>query len=211
MDSIKTIIFDLDNTLIYWKDDYISALEDTMKEFNLSINSEVIDSIIDNLEKDYYILSKEQLLGTINNKCGLNLDMSFVDKLFEKQKKLAPYDEELIELIKYLSNKYKLILYTNYFHEVQAGRLETAGILKYFSEIYGGDDVPVKPNVEGFEKVVGSDNKDDYIMIGDSMRCDINGAKEAGIKAILYDYQNKYSNSLDYIRINKLEELKEIL
>ena len=48
-------------------------------------------------------------------------------------------------------------------------------------------------------------------MIGDSMRCDVNGAKEAGIKAILYDYQNKYSNSLDYIRINKLEELKEIL
>lgn len=211
MDNIKTIIFDLDNTLIYWKDEYISALEDTMKEFNLSINSEVIDNIIDNLEKDFYILSKEQLLDTINNKCNLNLDMSFVNKLFEKQKKLAPYDEELIELIKYLSNKYKLILYTNYFHEVQAGRLETAGILQYFDRIYGGDDVPVKPNIEGFEKVVRNDNKDNYIMIGDSIRCDIEGALNFGIKAILYDYKNIVNDKRDYIVIKKLDELKEIL
>lgn len=211
MNNINNLIFDLDNTLIYWKDEYVGALEETINEFNLNISVKEIDDIIENLEYMFLILSKEKLLDSINTKCKLNLDMCFVDRLFEKQKKLAPYDTELIDLIKYLSDKYKLILYTNYFHEVQAGRLETAGILKYFSEIYGGDDVPVKPNIEGFEKIVGNDSKESYIMIGDSIRCDIEGALNFGIKAILYDYKNTINDERNYFVIKNLKELKEIL
>ena len=211
MNNIKNIIFDLDNTLIYWKDEYISALIETLKEFKIDTDVEKVDRVIDDTENNFYILSKDEFLKYINEKCNLNLDISFVDLLFEKQKKLAPYDKQLIDLIEYLSQKYTLILYTNYFHDVQAERLETAGILKYFSKIYGGDDVPLKPNLEGFEKIIGSDNKDSYVMIGDSIKHDINGALNFGIKAILYDYKNKIDNNKDYIVIKKLEDLKEIL
>ena len=34
---IKRIIFDLDNTIMIWKDDYINALRDTLLYFNVDI------------------------------------------------------------------------------------------------------------------------------------------------------------------------------
>ena len=35
--GIKLIIFDLDNTIMIWKDDYINALRDTLLYFNVDI------------------------------------------------------------------------------------------------------------------------------------------------------------------------------
>ena len=47
---VKKLIFDLDNTLIIWKSEYVSALEETMKEFNIeSIKLYAIDNIIENI------------------------------------------------------------------------------------------------------------------------------------------------------------------
>lgn len=211
MNNIKKLIFDVDNTLIYWKSEYVNALKKTIDEYNLGVETKIIDNIIENLENKYDILSKNKLLSDINSECCLNISMDFIDSLFEKQKKLADLNEKVIDIISYLSKKYELIIYTNYFHEVQEGRLETAGILKYFSRIYGGDDIPVKPNVEGFEKIIGDDDKFKYIMIGDSIDYDILGANRAGIKSILYDYKNIYNDSEKYIRITDLGELKEML
>ena len=48
-------------------------------------------------------------------------------------------------------------------------------------------------------------------MIGDSLKYDIEGALKIGLKAILYDYNNKLPDNEEYIKINKLEELKNIL
>ena len=97
---IKKVIFDLDNTLIMWKKDYINALIDTMKYFDVKKDPAIIDDIIESLEKKHEIISKEILLNDINKICGLNLDMNFIDKLFENQKKLAEIDDNLIEIIK---------------------------------------------------------------------------------------------------------------
>ena len=136
--------------------------------------------------------------------------MDFINYFFEEQKKLAEVDNELIEILKYLSSKYELIIYTNYFHEVQEGRLKTAKIDRYFSKIYGGDDIPLKPNIEGFNAIIGDNNKSEYVMIGDNITIDIMGAKKAGIKSVLYDYKNIINEETDYIVIKNLMELKEI-
>ena len=63
---IKKVIFDLDNTLIMWKKDYINALIDTMKCFDVKNDPAIIDDIIESLEKKYEIISKEILLNDIN-------------------------------------------------------------------------------------------------------------------------------------------------
>ena len=52
---------------------------------------------------------------------------------------------------------------------------------------------------------------EECIMIGDSLKYDIEGALKIGLKAILYDYNNKLPDNEEYIKINKLEELKNIL
>ena len=43
---IKKVIFDLDNTLIMWKKDYINALIDTMKCFDVKKDPAIILSLI---------------------------------------------------------------------------------------------------------------------------------------------------------------------
>ena len=63
---IKKVIFDLDNTLIMWKKDYINALIDTMKCFDVKKDPAIIDDIIESLEKKYEIISKEILLNDKN-------------------------------------------------------------------------------------------------------------------------------------------------
>ncbi len=118
MDNIKKVIFDIDNTLIIWKQEYICALKETLDYFDIKIDVNLVDNVIDNLEQNHKIISKEILLNDINEKFNLNLEMSFINMLFEKQKELAFYNKKIFDTIKYLSRKYELLIFTNYFHEV---------------------------------------------------------------------------------------------
>lgn len=208
---MKRLIFDVDNTLIMWKDEYISALEQTLNEYKIDIDSKKVDEIVENLEKKHSILSKETLLDDINKEYNLGIKIDFIEKFLERQKELAEEDEKLIETMKYLSEKYELVILSNYFKEVQEGRLEKAGIRKYFTEIYGGDTNPVKPSKEAFEKAIGNHTKEDCIMIGDDLKNDIEGAISQNIRAIAIDPKNKIKENKEYIVIKKIEELKEIL
>lgn len=208
---IKRLIFDIDNTLIIWEKSYISALENAMEAFNVNVDSKIIDKIIDSQESKYETLSKSQLLKDINKECNLNLDMNFIDRLFEEQKKLAKPEKEIISTLEYLSKKYELVILTNYFTEIQTSRLEKAKILKYFKEVYGGDQILMKPRKESFQSAISNLKKEECVMIGDSITIDIEGAINFGIKAIAYDYKSQIPNSTKYQKISKISELKNIL
>lgn len=208
---IKRIIFDVDNTLIIWKKEYISALKKTMKDYNLHFSSKIIDDIINSLEHKYSTLSKEVLLKEINSNCHLNLDIEFVNKLFVEQGELAYEDEGVIDTLKYLSNKYELVILTNYFTEVQINRLKKAGILRYFKEIYGGDNILLKPRFEAFSKACGSLKKEECLMVGDNYDIDLKSAYDFGIKVIACDYFHVLPTSDKYIKITKISDLKGIL
>lgn len=209
---IKRLIFDLDNTLIIWKDEYISSLVKTMKNYHVNVDYNIINDIMEEQEKLYNVMDKSVLLNDINTKCNLNLDISFIDEILDDQKKLANNnDYELINTIKYLSSKYELVVLTNWFTETQRGRLETAGILKYFKEVYGGDLTKLKPNKESFIMAKGNHNFSECIMIGDDDYRDIKGALDVGMKVIKYDYKNLDNEKRLYPVINKISELKEML
>ena len=127
---IKRIIFDLDNTIMIWKDDYINALRDTLLYFNVDIKYlDDINNIIENLENKHNKLSKNVLLDDINNTLSLNLNIDFVDYLFKKQSLLCDISSDVRDTLKYLSSKYSLAVLTNYFKEVQEERLRCADIL----------------------------------------------------------------------------------
>jgi len=208
---LKRIIFDLDYTLIYWKDEYPLLIKEILKKHNINVDYRIIDEIIESMEVKYETLSKDILLRDVQEKLNDKITMDIIDEIFEGQKKLSDYDENLIELLKYLSSKYEIVVLSNYFTSVQKGRLEHAGLLPYISEVYGGDMIPkFKPDASGFIKAMGNHLATECLVIGDSVRCDINGALNVGIPAILYDSRGKYP---DYQgkKINSLYELKEML
>lgn len=208
---IKRLIFDLDNTIIDWKDDYTLALQETVKEFNINIDYKKIDNIIEQQEYVYETLSKEQLMNDINNICGLELNMEFIETLLEKQKNMAPKnDKKIQDLFSYLSSKYEIVLLTNWFTETQSGRLNTLGIAKYFCEFYGGDKILLKPRKDAFLKAIGSNKKEECIMIGDNLELDIIPAINLGITTIKVD-KKSISTDKRYTSINDICQLKDIL
>lgn len=213
MTKIKRIIFDLDNTLIIWKDEYVEFLRKTMKEFGISDEYyKVMDSIIESQDKLYDTLKKEVLLNDINSKCNTDLDISFIDKLLENQKMASlDNDTDLINTIKYLYSKYELVVLSNYFTETQKNRLEHAKILKYFKDVIGGDKSKFKPNKEAFLLASKGVSVKQCIMIGDSKYYDIDGAINVGMKVIQIDYFNKINEETSYPVIKDIKELKKIL
>lgn len=209
---IKRLIFDLDNTIILWNNDYISALKKTMNEFNITIDYKLIDDVIEEQEKIRSVLNKEILLDDINKKCNLNLNIDFINKLLENQKELSPKnDKKMIDLFSYLSQKYEIVLLTNYFKEAQVGRLKTLGIDSYFREFYGCEEIILKPNKDAFIKAMGPLKSSECLMIGDNYKMDIKGALDLNINVIQVDLLDKIKEEKDYRVIKSLYELKNIL
>ena len=191
---IKRIIFDLDNTLIEWKSEYIFALENTLKELNINYSKDKIkeiDSAIDSYDKE----------------CNTNFFIDFVDKLIIEQGKCYQKDEKLVKLIEYLSKKYDLVLLSNWFTDTQKLRLKGVGIDKYFSIIIGGDEHPLKPNLEAFDIVLKDYKPEECLMVGDSLIADIIPAKKLGINTIWITKES----SKEYKTIKEIYELEDIL
>ena len=169
---IKKLIFDLDNTLIIWKDEYSLELKYLLEEYKVDTDYKKVDKIIDDLEYKHDTISKEILLNDINNNLNLNLDISFSKKLEKRQSKLSFVNNDLIDVLDYLSKKYELVILSNYFTNIQKNRLKNAKIDKYFSKVLGGDEIKLKPRPEAL-KVIAVDyfNKlpksDKYILIDD--------------------------------------------
>lgn len=208
----KRLIFDLDNTLIIWKESYINPLKETMKEYKVNTDYRKINRIIDDLNEYKGIISKELLLNNINKECSLNLDIEFVDTLLKKQESLGEPNEEVIEVLKYLKEKYNMVILTNYFKQVQEKRLKKAGIRDFFEEIYASDCYPQKPDKKAFEVAIGNYNILDCTMIGDNLESDIIPAEELGLNVIICDYFNKIkddSNQRPIVR--KIKDLKKYL
>jgi len=212
MENIKRLIFDLDNTLVLWIDDYTSALKETMEYFKVDYDYMDIDAIIASQEKLHEVMDKQDLLNDINKACGLNLNIDFIDMLLENQKKLAvPDDFDLQQTIKYLSTKYEIVLLTNWYTDTQVGRLKTAGIAKYFKEFYGGDLGNMKPHPDSFFRAIGPNKIEQCIMIGDSDYHDIEGALELGMPVIQVDLKNQIKEERSYPVIKNIKELKDML
>lgn len=208
---IKTVIFDLDNTLMDWEDEYLAALINVINNLNLGYSEDKIKEIDESLtkyEKEHLLYEKENFCEYLNKKCDVNLPLVFVDMLIEEQTKCyREFTKSEIDTLEYLSNKYKLVILSNWFTYTQKKRLENAGILKYFSIVSGGDERELKPSLKAFDIV---DNKKECVMIGDSINNDILPAIQLGMQAILI---NKHIEKKDlrYKQIKKIEELKEML
>ena len=207
----KTVVFDLDNTLIEWKKEYIFALENVIRNLKLDYSTKTIrelDKALGEYEKYFSVYSKENMLNFLNEKANTNLPEQFIDMIIEEQSKCYEvFDGTKLDTIKYLSSKYKLICISNWFTETQTKRLIGAGIYKYFDVVKGWDGSELKPSVKAFSIIT---NPSECVMVGDNMNTDILPALKLGMKAILIT-KKKVKNDPRYKVIKNLEELKEML
>lgn len=95
--------------------------------------------------------------------------------------------EGCVESLEYLIQNYKLHIITNGFKEVFGIKMKACGIREYFDQIIISEEYAFnKPDEKIFrlaEEVVKAE-KEECVMIGDSLESDVEGALNAGWEAI---------------------------
>jgi HAD superfamily hydrolase (TIGR01549 family) len=119
------------------------------------------------------------------------------------------------EFLNKLSQKYNIYVITNGVKRVQTIRLSLVNITKYFKKIYISEEVGYqKPNIEYFEYVLNDlkiTNKEDLLIIGDSLSSDIKGGINSGIDTMWYNPKYLTTDVKYTYQIHNYDEFFEII
>ena len=224
---VKDVFFDLDHTLWDFDKNSMLAFKRVFKKFKINIEFDAFLKIYEPINVEYWKKYREDKVSKENLRRGRLIDsFNFFDLIYttEKIDKIAdayiqelPNDNHLfegaLEILDYLTLKYKLHIITNGFEEVQYKKLKNSGIVHYFSTVTTSEEVGVKkPNSKVFLTALKKANSipEESVMIGDSLEADILGANNIGMQTIFYNYRNE-SISKEIKSIDSLIEIKNYL
>lgn len=123
---------------------------------------------------------------------------------------LIPGAEEFIRKIYQLDPIY---IVTNGIPSTQHRRIENSGMEGFFRKIYISDEIGVaKPDRRFFSHVLSDIgcSEDDAIVIGDSEKSDIQGARNSGIRSIYISFDGHESEMADW-SVSSYDELYGLL
>lgn len=208
---IKRIIFDIDDTLIPWENCYYENLGKVFEKLgvpytNLDI-TKIVEAIVE-YEKEEKYFRKDAMLQKFNYKLGRTLPNNFVEVMLEYFSNCVPEQlpEETMETLSYLCDKYELVTLTNWFEETQKKRFQKLGLEKYFIQMYACETIKMKPDAESYYVAAGKQKPDECLMVGDSIKNDVEGAMRCNMQAIYY---NPKGLPTKYPNIQTLSQLKE--
>lgn len=208
---IKRLIFDIDDTLIPFRDEYYEEMIAFTKTYIKSdISIDELFEFFDGFEIDVKYYNKDELVKYVYDKFKVTIDddiyLKFIDLLSNMVK---DEDKEIEEVLKNLSSKYELVCLTNWYKDAQINRLKKIDCYKYFDEVYACDTFLRKPYKEGYYLACGDYSFDECCMVGNSFEFDIDIPNKLGMKTI---YLNKDKIELkNNICIERLEEIINFL
>ena len=222
---IKAVLIDIDDTIFDFEKCSRNSFVKTLEKLNLKFKEE--DFSYFNKVND--ILWTKQKLGKINIKevfikrdylMGKYFNLDIEKGLFNDLFVNFLYDEiEMVDgiedLLEYLSDKYKIFAASNGIYKMQENRLKKSNLDKYFNEIFVSEKIGYeKPDKKFFKKImdITKFSNDDLIMIGDSIKSDIIGAKNSKIKSIYFNKEDKKIIDKNFTyQVKNLSEIKKIL
>ena len=205
MKDYKKYIFDLDYTLLIpdWsKEDIffkriipVSKQEEFFKQKQGILNKYELEfpkydfDTLSSFFKSYGFNLSREVIGDWMTYNGMNIKDQIVDGV--------------IDLLDYLKqNNKEIVLLTSWFSSTQISRLKRTGLYNYFDKIVAGEDA-MKPSLESFLLAIGDTNKEDCIMIGDSIKSDKVGAENIGIDYYIVSKEHSIRNLLELVSSNK--------
>ena len=214
--NIEAVLFDLDNTLLDRTKTFAKYCDHFL---DVLFSEKITNSEKDNIKK--YMIE--------NDKNGYEQRSVFYQNLIEKWDlpcnaqdlenewrehfyKYSVPEDCLIEVMEYLSGKYKLGIVTNGSSHMQNSKIDALGIRRFFQTIVISAEVGIKkPDSEIFLLACEKLNipASSALFIGDNFQFDVVGAANAGLSSI---WLNKASVKDDYpVTIKYLSELINLL
>jgi putative hydrolase of the HAD superfamily len=118
-----------------------------------------------------------------------------------------------IELLHYLNEKqYELHIITNGFKEAQVTKLKQCNIAHYFKHVITSEDLGVsKPHLRFFTATLHiiKANANECLVIGDDLEVDCEGAANAGIDSVWFNYLN-ITKTVNYSTIKTITNLNQL-
>ena len=212
---IKAIIFDFWGTLFYENVRGVHPFRKFAKIIRKNIDDYSYLKIFENhIMKEKYLnlnIAVENLLKELNVSYNKKLILELTVLLKKKRTIEKPYPETF-GVLKKLKTNYKLGLITNTYYYSFKKIEQGFDITNYFDIILKSYETKIlKPNPKIYEMMLNKlkVKKDEVLMVGDSLKDDIQAAEKFGIRGILIDRKGKnpeYPN-----RITSLEQLKKFL
>lgn len=225
---IKYILFDLDETLFDFPLAERLAISEVLESLGIKPTEEIIKRYSEinrecwdglergELTRERLIILRFEMLFSELSLAGLSAEGA--QKIYENALGgQHPFIEGAEDVLSKLSAKYELYAVTNGLYSVQSRRIKEAGLDRFFRGYFISEKLGYsKPDRRFFDAAFATlpgFNKDYAIVVGDSLRSDILGAKNAGVKSCLYNPRGK-ENKTDIIpdyEISALTELEGLL
>lgn len=230
MKEYTTLLFDVDGTLL----DFDAAEENGLRTVFAEILRETdgrIDSLIDTYRENNHrlwdsyekgLIEKSQITDTRFNTVFSAHNIKWDGLEAEKRYRyLLNHSAILIDgaetVLTYLKKRYHLYVVTNGFSETQNMRMADSGLARYFEHSFISEEVGYqKPQKEFFDfcfSHMDSCDRERTLIIGDSLKSDIQGGNNAGIDTCWYNPKRLPGDPQIHVdmEIHTLEELMEIL
>ncbi|NOP81403.1 noncanonical pyrimidine nucleotidase, YjjG family [Bacillus paranthracis] len=227
MKKYKTLLFDVDDTLLDFQKAEKSALRMLFEEKGMSLTSE-IEAQYKKINKSLWTAFEE---GKINRDEVVNTRFSILFKeygeevdgiLFENN--YRSYLEEgnqlmegALQFINQIQSEYDLYIVTNGISKTQDKRLRNAGLHALFQDIFVSEDTGYqKPMKEYFDYVferIPNLVPEEGLIIGDSLSADMKGGYVAGIDTCGFNPERKLNDSgiIPTYEVHNFEELYALL
>ncbi len=227
MSKYKTLLFDIDDTLLDFSSAEDEALHRLFAENGLSLTDEV-ENRYKEINGGLWAafergeVSREEIVDTrferLFNAYGKRADGK---RLGSRYQQFLAENHDLIEgaseLIQSLASEFDLYIVTNGVSKTQYKRLHESGLYSFFRDIFVSEDTGYqKPMKEYFDYVfshITSIDQSSTLIIGDSLSSDIKGGLNAGIDTCWFNPKHKVNLTQDQpmYEIEHLADLHKIL
>lgn len=226
------ILLDIDGTLVNFDHTFDNAFaatiefagaeasQNSIKLFHDCNDEAWYESGLDNVDDNsvcriYHEGYRQYLLNACHKaKIKLNLNKSaneLTDYLIKALGDYAVFNSNVLDICKELSKNHTLCIASNGLTEVQMSKLTK--LTPYISHYFISENMNcIKPEPEYFRYIF---NKlgciaNDCIMIGDSLKNDIDGANKSGISSCYYN-PTKYVNRTGIVSTHEINDFSELL
>lgn len=223
------LLFDADRTLYDFDASERAAFFKVVPRFGIKTNQEIYFSFKRFNDENWAALERgeyskerilvrrfEQFLTALGRKTDIAQRLN--DEYLKGLETESFIFEQSLPLLSELKRRNKRIfLITNGVKSVQEGRIALSPLKDFFEKVYISDEIGYeKPSLEFFAAVqsdIVGFNKNEALVIGDSLTSDVKGANQSGLKCVWYNPKslplpNGYN--ADYV-INSLNELYDII
>lgn len=226
---IKAILWDMDGTLLNFLISEKNAVKKGFEYFGLGECSDENVRLYSEINLRHWKMLEKGLITKPEVKAGRYRE--FFKRLgitsVTPEEFTAVYEKNLPETVEYIENakeiveslrgRYKQYIVTNGTLSVQVKKIEKSGLKELIDGAFISDEIGYeKPSKEFFSFVLSNIipcERDEVLIVGDSLTSDMKGGNISGIKCCWYNpekLENNTSLKIDY-EINKLNEIYEIL